>query len=206
MASKEDLKAFLSKKAKEREEEVSTIDVKPVEIDIAQMSIKEELKNVKTYNNLFNIDFIDVDIEPLVIADINDKAGLLSNKIANIEDKYNVSVLPYECLQLPPNVKKLQRHSIIDLLGNKFTSGTTRIVCNKDVTDTIENIKVALENGSFYVGSLNTKVTIEGKEYSTIKFNIYELSYIRKLFIHYNPQITQTQDGKILLTIGKYDS
>ena len=118
---------------------------------------------------------VSIDVSPIVIDDINDRTGRLSSKVEALEDRYQVSVLPFEVTNLIPGVKNLQRHEFLMLNGIKYVSGTTRIVNSMLVESTVNDIKLALENGNPYITSLNTTVMIDGNSYRTIKFNSYEL-------------------------------
>lgn len=145
---------------------------------------------------------VNIDVSPIVIDDVNDKTGRLSSKIEALEDKYNVSVLPFEVTNLIPGVKNLQRHEFLMLNGIKYVSGTTRIVNSMLVESTVNDIKLALENGTPYITSLNTNVRIYGDSYRTIKFNSYELSYILALFRNFKSEVSQNVKGEVTLTVS----
>lgn len=145
---------------------------------------------------------VNIDVSPIVIDDVNDKTGRLSSKIEALEDKYNVSVLPFEVTNLIPGVKNLQRHEFLMLNGIKYVSGTTRIVNSMLVESTVNDIKLALENGTPYITSLNTNVRIDGDSYRTIKFNSYELSYILALFRNFKSEVSQNVKGEVTLTVS----
>lgn len=145
---------------------------------------------------------VNIDVSPIVIDDINDKTGRLSSKIEALEDKYNISVLPFEVTNLIPGVKNLQRHEFLMLNGIKYVSGTTRIVNSMLVESTVNDIKLALENGTPYITSLNTNVRIDGDSYRTIKFNSYELSYILALFRNFKSEVSQNAKGEVTLTVS----
>ena len=136
---------------------------------------------------------VNIDVSPIVIDDVNDKTGRLSSKIEALEDKYNVSVLPFEVTNLIPGVKNLQRHEFLML---------TRIVNSMLVESTVNDIKLALENGTPYITSLNTNVRIDGDSYRTIKFNSYELSYILALFRNFKSEVSQNVKGEVTLTVS----
>lgn len=145
---------------------------------------------------------VSIDVSPIVIDDINDRTGRLSSKVEALEDRYQVSVLPFEVTNLIPGVKNLQRHEFLMLNGIKYVSGTTRIVNSMLVESTVNDIKLALENGNPYITSLNTTVMIDGNSYRTIKFNSYELSYILALFRNFKTDVSQNAKGDVTLMVS----
>lgn len=145
---------------------------------------------------------VSIDVSPIVIDDSNDRTGRLSSKVEALEDRYQVSVLPFEVTNLIPGVKNLQRHEFLMLNGIKYVSGTTRIVNSMLVESTVNDIKLALENGNPYITSLNTTVMIDGNSYRTIKFNSYELSYILALFRNFKTDVSQNAKGDVTLMVS----
>lgn len=219
MAKKDDLKKFLANKKQQ-----ATAPVDPTSVPVSAVPETVKMFNTQTIpqqdlmfkepvpSNTDNVgmiplkfDFVNVDVEPIIIDDINDTTGRLSSRIEALEQKYGVGVLPYKATKIMPNVKRLQRHIILDLFGQKYISGIKQPVNKGLLDETLKNIQLSLESGTSYISTINTVVVIDGISYPTLKFNTYELSYINKRFQHYNPQIKQTATGEILLTVGNYE-
>ena len=209
-----DVKNLVSKKNSEKSSNVSyqpSINERPLNINeqvnigdmiggSARNVVLPEVSNFGSRPLAFRK--VNIDVSPIVIDDVNDKTGRLSSKIEALEDKYNVSVLPFEVTNLIPGVKNLQRHEFLMLNGIKYVSGTTRIVNSMLVESTVNDIKLALENGTPYITSLNTNVRIDGDSYRTIKFNSYELSYILALFRNFKSEVSQNVKGEVTLTVS----
>lgn len=170
--------------------------------DIASVQARKlkpkNISNVKEFDlNVFNV-------SPVTISRIVDTEGHISAAVRDIEDASGISVLPFPIAQLLPQVEELSGHKIMLIRGEKYVSGTTRIV-NKGRFDTFVNkIKEEIMKGRIFDESLLEEVVYAGQSFVTMKFNHYELSMLNSMFINIQFLVYEDSLGDIRINVGGY--
>lgn len=145
-----------------------------------------------------------IDIQPIKIPKIHDSEGLISSRIRKVEDKTGISVLPFGITGTLPQVESLADHDIVEIGGEKYSSGTTRVVNQKRLDAYVESIKNCIARGQAFEDSLLERQEVDGQIFDTMKFNIRELETLNSLFINIVMSIFEDETGDIKINVGGY--
>ena len=177
-------------------------EVNGSEFDIASVQARKlkpkNLSNVKEFElNVFNV-------KPVKISRIVDTEGHISASIRDIEDASGISVLPFPIAQLLPQVEELSGHKILKIRGERYVSGTTRIVNKGRFDSFVNSIKEEIMKGRIFDESLLEEVVYAGQSFVTMKFNHYELSMLNSMFINIQFLVYEDSLGDIRINVGGY--
>lgn len=133
-----------------------------------------------------------IDVDEVVIPEIKDVKGRLSDIIESIEQSTGLSVVPLNMAGIAPEVIKLQRHEIFEL-------GDVRYAMSKQVRENVVNeyvdrIRKSLTSGLPFVENLSKGVTYFGEDYRTIALSRVEWTIIISKFRRYKSAI-RIKDG-----------
>lgn len=145
-----------------------------------------------------------IDIQPIKIPKIHDTEGLISERIRVIEDKTGISVLPFSITDTLPQVESLADHDIVEIGGERYSSGTTRVVNQRRLDAYVEEIKNCIARGQAFEDSLLERQEVNGHTFETMKFNIRELETLNSLFINIVMSIYEDETGDIKINVGGY--
>lgn len=145
-----------------------------------------------------------IDIQPIKIPKIHDTEGLISERIRSIEDKTGISVLPFSITDTLPQVESLADHDIVEIGGERYSSGTTRVVNQRRLDAYVEDIKNCIARGQAFEDSLLERQEVNGHTFETMKFNIRELETLNSLFINIVMSIYEDETGDIKINVGGY--
>lgn len=180
-----------------READVNGADFDIVSVQTRKLKPKN-VTNVKEFElNVFNV-------KPVTISRIIDTEGQISAAVRDIEDASGISVLPFPIAQLLPQVEELSGHKIMMIRGEKYVSGTTRIVSKGRFDTYVTQIKEEIMKGRIYDESLLEEVTYAGQSFITMKFNHYELSMLNSMFINIQFLVYEDSLGDIRINVGGY--
>lgn len=141
-------------------------------------------------------------VEAIVIPDVVDKHGKLSNMIAQYEDAYDLSVVPLSITTILPQVTKLQRHDIVEFNGERYAVSTDRIVNAERFLQYEKKIVEQLSEGCAFIDSLWETRDIQGYSVQTVKFNTHELETLCGRFRNYSPRVIMTSQGEYKFIVG----
>lgn len=162
-----------------------------IENPIKKEAIKEY--NLDASNNIDVYEYEDLDVTP--IENVIDDDGSISRRIKEIEDAKQVSVIPYELLDLPNNLRSLKSHTIINYNGVRLVSGIDRIVNMNSINEfenkVLRNLKE--HNGSAIKLNLEVNLKFGGGIFRSLMFNEYELRYLVSRFKQYKVTIVKEQ-------------
>lgn len=141
-------------------------------------------------------------VEPIQIPEIVDKYGKLSDIIERYENGYSLSVVPLEMTTILPQVKKLQRHEILEYKGKRYASSTERVVSVQRFQEYKDKIYETLAEGQAFVDNLHLSTVIDGIKVETLKFNMHELQLLFGYYRLYDPKLITTSNGDQYIVVG----
>lgn len=140
-----------------------------------------------------------VDVEPIVIEEVEDSHGRLSDIVDNLMEVTGQSVVPFNMCGISNNVIKLQRHEIITLGDKKFAMSTKpRLAVVNDFRDRIISV---LKSGVSYSEILNRSITYNSNLYTTLALSACEWSYVLSYFKNYKQDVFADVNGNIVLEV-----
>lgn len=140
-----------------------------------------------------------VKVDRIIVPEIKDVKGRLSDIVESIEEMCNVSVVPLEMTCISSSVKKLQRHEIFELSGKRYAMSKT--VREGVINRYVERIQNTLATGMPFVENLMTAVTYNDVSYKTIALSRNEWTLILSMFRAYRQSLSIRGGTDIILTI-----
>lgn len=143
------------------------------------------------------VDFVDV--EPIVIDEIVDRHGRLSDILEALEEELHVSVIPLRMAKIAPEVTKLQRHEIF-MFGKESYSFSQNI--RRDVVDSIlDSIVSNISSGIPFSYDLITSVMYGEQSYRTLALSRKEWTYILSRCRNYKQSLVTDMANSITLNV-----
>ncbi len=101
-------------------------------------------------------------------------------------------------------MESLADHDIVEIGGERYSSGTTRVVNQRRLDAYVEEIKNCIARGQAFEDSLLERQEVNGHTFETMKFNIRELETLNSLFINIVMSIYEDETGDIKINVGGY--
>lgn len=141
----------------------------------------EEVKAESTIPVVFT------DVEEVVIPEIKDVYGRISDIIDGISEQLGIAVVPFEMIGVTPELVRLQRHDI-------FTLGDKKFAMRKEprpgvVEQWKTKIIKMLSSGLPFSESLITTVQFDGKVCHTLALSEVEWTILMSMFRRYKQQL-----------------
>lgn len=177
------------------EEKISSIsERKKVATEVDNISIKEDEVSGEVIPYEINTD------EVVTIGAISDTKGILSDRIDAVMQEYHVCAIQVEAAGILPQVTELQRHDLIKL--NDVNYAMSRDVDKKMLLAYRQAIYDTLSSGLPYREVLTDTITIDGKEYHTMKMTKAEWDYLCSAYRNYNSKLVLDESGNLNLLVG----
>lgn len=177
------------------EEKISSISERKkaaTETDI--ISVKEDDVNGEVIPYEINTD------EIVTIGAISDTKGILSDRIDAVMQEYHVRAIQVEAAGILPQVTELQRHDLLKL--NDVNYAMSRDVDKKMLLAYRQTIYDTLSSGLPYREILTDTITIDDKEYHTMKMTKQEWDYLCSAYRNYNSRLVLDESGNLNLLVG----
>lgn len=152
---------------------------------------------VEVASSTIQVDFVDVDA--LIINDIRDLRGRISDLIDVIEEKTGNSVIPFEVANIAPEIVKLQRHDIFHIDDKCYAMD--RVPRNDVVESYTERIIKTISSGLPFIESLQTKMEYGGVLYNTYALSQAEWTIILSKFRRYRQELKIQNGSNIVMSI-----
>lgn len=142
-------------------------------------------------------------VDPIQFS-IRDTTGAIGLRVKAIEEKYNISVIPFKLAKLNPAIEFIQGYDILKIGDELYASANDHMV-NKMVLENFERKCIEqVSNGQLVEEVLNVTLDVNGYgTINTLMFNRYELDYLYSRFINVGPRIFNVQ-GTYKFTVGIY--
>lgn len=185
-----------------------------IETDLPKPEITEEqespknfldygdIKRAKNLSNVKEIHLDLVDVEPLEVPEINDSRGLLSGKVSRFMKEYNLSVVPLEALGFSDRVKTLKEFTVAELGGKRFAFKPNHTNDRNAIMEYAYALRDKYASSGEVDESVMKDIIVEGKAYTTIRFNHYELSILRSALRDFGFVCYEDLNGDIRINIG----
>lgn len=138
--------------------------------------------------------------EEVIIGDVHDVHGKLSERVQEIMDNTGYAVIPFEAAGILTQVVDLKNHEIWVLDGQRY------IMSKQLRMNIIESFKqsiiTTLESGMPYSKLLTVDILIGTQSYMTFMLSKYEWSFICGLFRRYNSRVIHNAEGQLMLMVG----
>lgn len=137
-----------------------------------------------------------MDVEQIVITEITDSKGRLSDIIESFEIKTGLSVIPLAMADIAPEVTQFKRHNIFTIGDKRWAMSNT---IRQDVVDAyIAKIVEALKTGLPFTESLSVIIPYNGVDYKSYALSQKEWTYILSTFNLYVGNLYARGDDLIL--------
>lgn len=177
------------------EEKISSIsERKKATTEIDNISVKEDDVNGEVIPYEINTE------EIVTIGAISDTQGILSDRIDAVMQEYHVRAIQVEAAGILPQVTELQRHDLFKL--NDVNYAMSRDVDKKMLLAYRQTIYDTLSSGLPYREILTDTITIDGKEYHTMKMTKQEWDYLCSAYRNYNSRLVLDESGNLNLLVG----
>lgn len=177
------------------EEKISSIsERKKAATEIDNISVKEDDVNGEVIPYEINTE------EIVTIGAISDTQGILSDRIDAVMQEYHVRAIQVEAAGILPQVTELQRHDLFKL--NDVNYAMSRDVDKKMLLAYRQTIYDTLSSGLPYREILTDTITIDGKEYHTMKMTKQEWDYLCSAYRNYNSRLVLDESGNLNLLVG----
>lgn len=177
------------------EEKISSIsERKKVATETDNISVKEDEVNGEVIPYEINTD------EIVTIGAICDTKGILSDRIDAVMQEYHVRAIQVEAAGILPQVTELQRHDLLKL--NDVNYAMSRDVDKKMLLSYRQTIYDTLSSGLPYREVLTDTITIDDKEYHTMKMTKPEWDYLCSAYRNYNSRLVLDESGNLNLLVG----
>lgn len=177
------------------EEKISSIsERKKVATETDNISVKEDEVNGEVIPYEINTD------EIVTIGAICDTKGILSDRIDAVMQEYHVRAIQVEAAGILPQVTELQRHDLLKL--NDVNYAMSRDVDKKMLLSYRQTIYDTLSSGLPYREVLTDTITIDDKEYHTMKMTKSEWDYLCSAYRNYNSRLVLDESGNLNLLVG----
>lgn len=139
--------------------------------------------------------------EEIVIENIHDTHGVLSDRVDKVMTTASCSVIPFDAAGVLQQVVDFQRHEIMTLNGIRY-------IMAKDIrTDVVEEFKnkitETLSAGLPYRKCLNTDILVGTISHKTLALSKSEWSYLCSLFRRYNAKVIYSNQEQLVLVVGE---
>lgn len=179
------------------EEKISSIsERKKTATETDNISVKEDDVNGEVIPYEINTD------EIVTIGAISDTKGILSDRIDAVMQEYHVRAIQVEAAGILPQVTELQRHDLLKL--NDVNYAMSRDVDKKMLLAYRQTIYDTLSSGLPYREILTDTITIDDKEYHTMKMTKQEWDYLCSAYRNYNSRLVLDESGKLWVSCGWY--
>lgn len=177
------------------EEKISSIsERKKTATETDNISVKEDDVNGEVIPYEINTD------EIVTIGAISDTKGILSDRIDAVMQEYHVRAIQVEAAGILPQVTELQRHDLLKL--NDVNYAMSRDVDKKMLLAYRQTIYDTLSSGLPYREILTDTITIDDKEYHTMKMTKQEWDYLCSAYRNYNSRLVLDESGNLNLLVG----
>lgn len=177
------------------EEKISSIsERKKAATETDNISVKEDDVNGEVIPYEINTD------EIVTIGAICDTKGILSDRIDAVMQEYHVRAIQVEAAGILPQVTELQRHDLLKL--NDVNYAMSRDVDKKMLLAYRQTIYDTLSSGLPYREILTDTITIDDKEYHTMKMTKQEWDYLCSAYRNYNSRLVLDESGNLNLLVG----
>lgn len=177
------------------EEKISSISKrKKAATETDNISVKEDDVNGEVIPYEINTD------EIVTIGAISDTKGILSDRIDAVMQEYHVRAIQVEAAGILPQVTELQRHDLLKL--NDVNYAMSRDVDKKMLLAYRQTIYDTLSSGLPYREILTDTITIDDKEYHTMKMTKQEWDYLCSAYRNYNSRLVLDESGNLNLLVG----
>lgn len=177
------------------EEKISSIsERKKAATETDNISVKEDDVNGEVIPYEINTD------EIVTIGAISDTKGILSDRIDAVMQEYHVRAIQVEAAGILPQVTELQRHDLLKL--NNVNYAMSRDVDKKMLLAYRQTIYDTLSSGLPYREILTDTITIDDKEYRTMKMTKQEWDYLCSAYRNYNSRLVLDESGNLNLLVG----
>lgn len=177
------------------EEKISSIsERKKAATETDNISVKEDDVNGEVIPYEINTD------EIITIGAISDTKGILSDRIDAVMQEYHVRAIQVEAAGILPQVTELQRHDLLKL--NDVNYAMSRDVDKKMLLAYRQTIYDTLSSGLPYREILTDTITIDDKEYHTMKMTKQEWDYLCSAYRNYNSRLVLDESGNLNLLVG----
>lgn len=141
-----------------------------------------------------------VDVEKVVIPEIKDVEGRLSDIVESIETITGMSVVPLEMASIAPEVTKLQRHEIFELGGHRYAMSSH--VRDAVILNYKEKIVNTLSRGLPFIENLSQQITYKGVDYKTFTLSRQEWTLLLSTFREYKGNVKIKNKTDLILEIS----
>lgn len=177
------------------EEKISSIsERKKTATETDNISVKEDDVNGEVIPYEINTD------EIVTIGAISDTKGILSDRIDAVMQEYHVRAIQVEAAGILPQVTELQRHDLLKL--DDVNYAMSRDVDKKMLLAYRQTIYDTLSSGLPYREILTDTITIDDKEYHTMKMTKQEWDYLCSAYRNYNSRLVLDESGNLNLLVG----
>ena len=149
--------------------------------------------------NGVNIPVEFTDTEEIIIPEIKDLHGRLSDIIEDAEDKTGMAVIPFEMVGIASEVVRLQRYNIFTIGDKKYAM--SKMPRERVVKQYLERIVKTLSNGLPYNESLITSVSFGDSVYKTLTLSQVEWSLILSKFRRYKQRLYICNGSDVIMEI-----
>lgn len=138
--------------------------------------------------------------EEVIIGDVHDVHGKLSERVQKIMDSTGYAVIPFEAAGILAQVVDLKNHEIWLLDGQRYIMSKE---LRRDIVDKFkQSIIKTLESGMPYSKLLTIDILIGTQSYMTLMLSKCEWSYICSLFRQYSSRVIHNSEGQLTLMVG----
>lgn len=170
---------------------------KELEQDFVDDVLAEPIGCNSASSTIIPIDYVQA--EQIIVSDISDVKGRLSDAVESLEAMHGVSVVPLEMANISSAVSKLQRHEIFELSGKRYAM--SKVVREDIVRMYVDRIVNALSTGMPFVENLMVIITHNGMNYKTISLSREEWTAILSKFRMYKQALTIRDGSDLIMTI-----
>ena len=132
----------------------------------------------------------------IVIDEIKDTYGKLSERVAETMQRLQMDVVPFSAIDIMPQVTELKEHYITEIDGMKYASNT------KVDTDKVSKYKVAIYDSISSGMPYRKSLYVEKDGIKTLILSELEWSFLCSIFNNYNPRLVITKDHDFVLCVG----
>ena len=157
----------------------------------------EELNEIGgDYMNLV----ISEDVEPVVVKEIVDSLGRYSKKADSVFKNLDTTIVPFELVGIPNEVKEIKNYTIVDIAGNRYvyTNRVRESVVQTVVSKAMEKIAV----GDYFKQLMNVNIQWNDKVFESLLLSPAECSMIASKLRRYQARVFITNSGSVYLLAG----
>lgn len=137
--------------------------------------------------------------EEIIIPEIKDVHGRLSDMIADVEDKVGIAVIPFEMVGIANEVVRLQRYDIFTINGKKYAM--SKVPRERIMSQFLDRVVKTLSNGLPFNESLVTSVDFGGKVYKTLTLSQVEWNTILSKLRSYKQRLYICNHSDVIMEV-----